>query len=113
MQFMPSTWDMYGVDANLHGDKDPSNAADAIFAAARYLRAAGAQESLTKAIFAYNHADWYVDMVLDKARALRRMPDQVVTSLDAVAEARVPTPGPHDSSSPPAPAAPTPLAARH
>src|SRR4051794_3991598 len=112
MQFMPSTWDMYGVDANLDGDKDPANAADAIFAAARYLRAAGAQESLTKAIFAYNHADWYVDMVLDKARALRAMPDQVVTSLDALAEARFPIPGPQVSYSTPERDAANPLAGR-
>ena len=42
MQFMPSTWKLYGVDANKDGYKDPNNPADAIFAAARYLRAAGA-----------------------------------------------------------------------
>ena len=42
MQFMPSTWEMYGVDANGDGRKDPYNPVDAIFAAARYLRAAGA-----------------------------------------------------------------------
>ena len=41
MQFMPATWDMYGVDANGDGVKDPFNPVDAIFAAARYLRAAG------------------------------------------------------------------------
>ena len=42
MQFMPATWAAYGVDANRDGRKDPSNPVDAIFAAARYLRAAGA-----------------------------------------------------------------------
>src|SRR5438128_10793115 len=42
MQFMPSTWKMYGVDANRDGVKDPFNPVDAIFAAARYLKAAGA-----------------------------------------------------------------------
>src|SRR5439155_4204518 len=64
MQFMPSTWNTYGVDANLDGRRDPSNPADAIFAAARYLQAAGASTDLRGAIFAYNHADWYVDTVL-------------------------------------------------
>ena len=39
---MPPTWAMYGVDANGDGVKDPFNPVDAIFAAARYLRAAGA-----------------------------------------------------------------------
>ena len=46
MQFMPSTWDRYGVDANGDGGTDPNNPVDAIFAAARYLRAAGAQDDL-------------------------------------------------------------------
>ena len=41
--------------------KDPCKSVVAIFAAARYLRAAGADTDLRKAIFAYNHADWYVD----------------------------------------------------
>ena len=38
MQFMPSTWDMYGVDANGDGVADPYNPEDAIFAAASYLQ---------------------------------------------------------------------------
>ena len=38
MQFLPSTWKMYGVDANNDGRKDPYNPVDAICAAARYLR---------------------------------------------------------------------------
>ena len=41
MQFMPETWAMYGVDANGDGVADPNNPEDAIFAAARYLSAAG------------------------------------------------------------------------
>ena len=42
MQFLPSTWKRYGVDANGDGVADPYNPVDAIFAAARYLKAAGA-----------------------------------------------------------------------
>ncbi len=42
MQFMPGTWLQYGVDALNAGYADPYNPVDAIFAAARYLRAAGA-----------------------------------------------------------------------
>ena len=41
MQFIPSSWRTYGVDANSDGKKDPYNPVDAIFAAARYLKAAG------------------------------------------------------------------------
>jgi hypothetical protein len=64
MQFMPATWDAYGVDANGDGVRDPSDPQDAIFAAARYLQAGGMPEDPEGAIFAYNHADWYVAEVL-------------------------------------------------
>jgi hypothetical protein len=67
MQFMPSTWAVYGVDANNDGTKDPSNPNDAIFAAARYLRAAGMPEDPEGAVFSYNHADWYVAEVMARA----------------------------------------------
>jgi hypothetical protein len=67
MQFMPSTWATYGVDANGDGINDPNNPNDAIFAAARYLRAAGMPEDPEGAVFAYNHADWYVAEVMARA----------------------------------------------
>ncbi|HJW79263.1 MAG TPA: lytic murein transglycosylase, partial [Beijerinckiaceae bacterium] len=56
MQFMPATWKMYGTDANHDGKRDPYNPVDAIFATARYLKAAGGEADINKAIFAYNHA---------------------------------------------------------
>src|SRR4029453_14530254 len=40
---------------------------DAVFAAARYLAAAGAHDDISRAVFAYNHAQWYVDEVLGLA----------------------------------------------
>jgi hypothetical protein len=69
MQFMPSTWDDYGVDADGDGEKDPNDPWDAIFAAAHYLKESGAQSNIHDAIFAYNHAEWYVQKVLEQARA--------------------------------------------
>ena len=48
MQFIPSTWATYGVDANGDGKKDPYNPVDAIFAAARYLRAAGGNKDIAR-----------------------------------------------------------------
>ena len=72
MQFLPSTWKRWGVDANGDGVADPYNPADAIFTAARYLHAAGASKNLSQAIFAYNHAGWYVQSVLLRAAADRR-----------------------------------------
>jgi murein DD-endopeptidase MepM/ murein hydrolase activator NlpD len=68
MQFMPSTWQRWGMDANGDGIADPWNAKDAIFAAARYLAAAGGRTDISRGIFAYNHAQWYVDEVLALAR---------------------------------------------
>jgi hypothetical protein len=90
MQFMPATWDAYGVDANQDGVKDPFNPVDAIFAAARYLRAAGAETDLKKAIFAYNHADWYVDSVLLRARVIGGLPSNLVGSLTGLTQGRFP-----------------------
>jgi murein DD-endopeptidase MepM/ murein hydrolase activator NlpD len=68
MQFMPSTWLRWGVDADGDGIADPWNATDAIYAAARYLAAAGGQTDIARGVFAYNHADWYVREVLDLAQ---------------------------------------------
>jgi murein DD-endopeptidase MepM/ murein hydrolase activator NlpD len=90
MQFMPATWEMYGVDANGDGRKDPYNPVDAIFAAARYLKAAGAGDSLRRAIFAYNHADWYVNDVIGRASAISELPDEVVASLAGLTLGRFP-----------------------
>src|SRR5213075_329447 len=55
MQFLPSTWKSYGTDANGDGKADPYNPVDAIFSAARYLKAAGADKSVRRAVFSYNH----------------------------------------------------------
>jgi murein DD-endopeptidase MepM/ murein hydrolase activator NlpD len=81
MQFMPSTWMRWGVDANGDGIADPWNASDAIFSAARYLSAAGAPGDLYRAVFAYNHADWYVQEVLSLAD-LYQTDGSVAFSLD-------------------------------
>ena len=70
MQFMPSTWRRWGTDASGDGVADPYDPQDAIFSAARYLDAAGARKDLRRAIFAYNHADWYVNEILAIAAGL-------------------------------------------
>jgi hypothetical protein len=93
MQFLPSTWALYGVDANHDGRRDPDNPADAIFAAARYLRAAGAEHDLRAAIFAYNHAGWYVNAVLSRAQTMGALPTGVVRSLSGLAQGRFPVLG--------------------
>src|SRR5690606_30689050 len=68
MQFLSGTWALYGVDANGDGRRDRYDAEDAIYGAANYLRASGAPRNWYRAIFAYNHADWYVRDVLRWAK---------------------------------------------
>jgi hypothetical protein len=86
MQFLPSSWETYGLDANGDGRKDPYNPVDAICAAAHYLKIAGGGKNLYDAIFAYNHADWYVQEVLLYARAYGRLPSDLVGSLTGLTE---------------------------
>jgi hypothetical protein len=90
MQFIPSSWRVYGVDANKDGKKDPYNPVDAIFAAGRYLKAAGYEKDVRRSIFAYNHADWYVDSVMLRARLIAGVPADLVGSLTGLTEGRFP-----------------------
>jgi hypothetical protein len=90
MQFIPSTWQRYGVDATNSGTPDPYNPVDAIFAAARYLNAAGASRNLAKAIFAYNHANWYVQSVLLRAKLIGGIPEQLIGALSGLVEGHFP-----------------------
>jgi hypothetical protein len=76
MQFMPATWAAYGVDADRDGTADPHNPADAIHGAANYLNASGAPADWAGALFSYNHADWYVRMILDGAEGFQGLCDQ-------------------------------------
>jgi transglycosylase-like protein with SLT domain/peptidase M23-like protein len=86
MQFLPSSWEAFGLDANGDGRKDPYNPVDAICAAAHYLDLSGGSENLYDAIFAYNHADWYVQEVLAYARAYGKLPADLVGSLTGLTE---------------------------
>jgi murein DD-endopeptidase MepM/ murein hydrolase activator NlpD len=90
MQFMPATWKLYGTDANHDGKRDPYNPVDAIFATARYLKAAGGETDINRAIFAYNHADWYVDSVLMRARLITGLPADLVGSLTGLTQGHFP-----------------------
>jgi Transglycosylase SLT domain len=65
MQFLPATWEAYGMGGDID---DPR---DAIFAAANYLRRSGAREDLDGALFAYNHSTSYVRAIRRFARRMR------------------------------------------
>jgi membrane-bound lytic murein transglycosylase B len=57
MQFLPRTWQAYG------GGGDINNNRDAIFGAARLLKANGAPTRMDNALFQYNHSDHYVQAI--------------------------------------------------
>jgi hypothetical protein len=73
MQFIPTTWRAYAVDADGNGTTDPFDIDDVALAAANYLCTAGGDlrtdAGQRRAVFAYNHSDSYVDQVLALARA--------------------------------------------
>lgn len=64
MQFMPGTWRSVGVDASGDGVADANNAEDAVYSGAKYLALNGAASgNIDHALYAYNHAGWYVAKV--------------------------------------------------
>jgi membrane-bound lytic murein transglycosylase B len=73
MQFLPSTWETSGVDGNGDGDANIMDPEDSIPAAAGYLKDGGAPRDWYRALYSYNHADWYVKKVLAVAEAYRRL----------------------------------------
>lgn len=90
MQFLPAEWDQYGVDVNDDGFEDPYNPADAIFAAARYLKAAGGDTNIRAAVFSYNHSRAYVESVILRARLLSGTPPQLLGAVTGLTEGRFP-----------------------
>jgi membrane-bound lytic murein transglycosylase B len=93
MQFEPATWLQYGVDALNSGYADPYNPVDAIFAAARYLRAAGAATNLRGAILAYNHSEEYASSVLLRAKLISTYPKPVIATLTGLVDGQPPVTG--------------------
>jgi hypothetical protein len=69
MQFIPSTWEAYGLGGDVHEPRD------AIMGAANYLRASGAPHAEDRALYAYNPVESYVHAVSSYADVMRRDPD--------------------------------------
>ena len=71
MQFEPATFTRYAINADPGHPLSPYDPADAIYTAAAMLCANGARggtgAGIQQAIYAYNHAWWYVTDVLDWA----------------------------------------------
>ena len=74
MQFMPATFAVYAVDGDHDDTLDAWDPQDAIFTAAHYLCVSGADggsaAGIHAALLAYNHAEWYVDLVLAAQQAI-------------------------------------------
>jgi membrane-bound lytic murein transglycosylase B len=68
MQFLPATWDAYGLGGDV---RDPH---DAVLGAANYLHASGAPRDYRRALYAYNPVDAYVTAVWSYAKAMMRTP---------------------------------------
>ncbi|MEV4528556.1 transglycosylase SLT domain-containing protein [Streptosporangium sp. NPDC049304] len=66
MQFMPRTWDAYGMGGDIQDTRD------SLLAAANYLRASGAPRDYRRALYAYNHSQAYVNAVLLHARQIKQ-----------------------------------------
>jgi hypothetical protein len=94
MQFLPSSWALYGVDATGAGYEDPYNPADAIFAAARYLAAAGGARHIRTAVYAYNHSWAYVEAVMLRAQLLGGTPPELLSAITGLTESRFPVHAP-------------------
>jgi cell wall-associated NlpC family hydrolase len=77
-QFLPASWAAFGQGGN------PYDFHDAIPAMARYLCAGGAGQDVRQALFAYNHADWYVDQVLGFAQQYASEANLAVVSRPAI-----------------------------
>ncbi|WP_244467472.1 NlpC/P60 family protein [Nocardia vulneris] len=76
MQFLQPSFDAvitrHGNPPGRTGPPSRYDPVDAAYAAAWYLCDSGAPADLHGAIFAYNHADWYVEQVLDQAARYTR-----------------------------------------
>jgi hypothetical protein len=66
MQFLPSTWEAFGLGGDIHDTRD------AIHGAANYLRATGAPGDMPAALWAYNPVEYYRQAVLRYERLMRR-----------------------------------------
>ena len=95
MQFIPSTWEAYGMGGDVH---DPH---DAIMAAANYLNSSGAPNDYQGALYAYNPAQEYVDAIWAYAREIMDDPRKYyvyyayqVFMLTTEGDVRITGPGP-------------------
>jgi cell wall-associated NlpC family hydrolase len=94
MQFEPSTFDQYAINADPGQPLSPYDPADAIYTAAAMLCANGARggspTGIEQAVLAFNHADWYVTDVMAWAdRYAAQGSSNAVAAAIALAKAQI------------------------
>ena len=106
MQFMPSTWAVWGADGNRDRQEDPQQIDDATLAAAGYLCTGGGSaldqlDHLIAAVYSYNHSYAYVRAVLTVAAQYAGVPPDALGVDKVPPDPGVkPTPSPSPSKSP-------------
>ena len=90
MQFMPATWKQYGVDGNQDGYADPVQPGRCDLRRRALPEGRGRRHRYARRVYAYNHADWYVDSVLLRAQVIGGLPTNLVSSLTGLTEGRFP-----------------------
>ncbi|MFJ1591282.1 lytic transglycosylase domain-containing protein [Kitasatospora albolonga] len=113
MQFIPSTWAIWGQDANGDGRKDPNNIYDAALAAGRYLCAGGRNlavaADLDRAVLSYNQSTEYLRTVRSWFAYYQRGTHEVPDGSGVLPTApSTPTPSPVPSRTPSAKPSPSP-----
>jgi len=102
MQFLPSSWALFGVDGNGDGVADPQNIHDADLTAARYLCAGGRDlatpAGVAAAVLSYNHSLTYLRAVLAWTAAYTA---GVIAAPNPVAPVALTAPPPSPPSAPP------------
>lgn len=97
MQFIPSTWEPWGQDANGDGKRDPNNIYDAALAAGHYLCAGDRDLSVRKhlkaAILSYNHSTEYLNLVLTWLEYYRKGTHEVPDGTGVLPKTPEPTGG--------------------
>ncbi|MER5739004.1 MULTISPECIES: lytic transglycosylase [unclassified Streptomyces] len=112
MQFIPSTWAVWGQDANGDGKKDPNNIYDAAQAAGMYLCAGGRnlaiKADLDRAILSYNRSTEYLNTVLTWFEYYNRGAHTVPDGTGRLPVDRSDRPGPDRTVRPTRPTSPAP-----
>ena len=93
MQFMPSTWKNGASTPTAMGSRTPTTRSTRS-SAPRAICTPPAPPRTSQAIFAYNHASWYVQSVLLRAKLIGGIPSQLIGALTGLVQGHFPVAAP-------------------